>query len=193
MKVVFWWIQLIASFAVLNCFGYFCNQKYQTNQDIKNILSEKFHYQCRNSTRHKCSPENISNRDKPWPVFHKDMVCEIIRAIGEESEYRTTESYFSEWSIPSYSRYDNEIQHTKNIDSIEEKRRRNSHFTRGEMWEILCVPFGTKERNPDSIDGEKEHKCRNENEDKFHHKRRLKKTATHISIAAITDCITKNY
>ncbi len=121
------------------------------------------------------------------------MVREIIRTISKESEYRTTESYFSEWRISSDGWHDDEIQHTKNIDSVEEKCGRNSHFTRREMREILCVPFGTKERNPDSIDGEKEYECRNENEDKFHHKRRLKKTATHISIAAITDCITKNY
>lgn len=106
------------------------------------------------------------------------MIREIVRAIGKEPKYCTTKSYFREWHISSDGWHDDEIQHTKNIDTIEKKRRSYRDFTRREMREILCVPFGTKECYPDSIDGKEKYKCRNENEDKFHHKRRLKKTAT---------------
>ncbi len=136
----------------------------RSNEIFQLFLSEKLHYQCRHRARHKCSPENIGNRDKPWPVFHKNMIGEIIRAIGKESQYRATESYFGEWSLSSESWHDDEIQHTKNIDSIEEKGWRNRNFSRGQMWEILCVPFGTKERNPDSIYREKQDKGWDKNE-----------------------------
>ncbi len=59
----------------------------QSARKIENIkLSKKFHYQCRYSSRNKSSPENIRNRDKPWPIFHKDLVCEIVCTVCKKSE-----------------------------------------------------------------------------------------------------------
>lgn len=140
-------------------------------------LPKELHYQCRHSTCHKCSPENISDRNKPWPVFHKHMIREIVRTIGKEPKYCTTKSYFREWRISSDGWYDDEIQHTKNIDNIKEKCWRNSHCARGQMWEILCVPFGTKECNPYSIYGQKKNQRWNKNKYQFHHKKRIKKNS----------------
>ena len=91
-------------------------------------------------------------------MFHKNMIGEIIGAICKKSQYRATESYFGEWCLSSDSWHDDKVQHTKNINTVEKKCRSYGDFSRGQMWEILCIPFGAKERNPDSIYREKQDK-----------------------------------
>lgn len=136
---------------------------------IKNILTKKFYNQRWYRSGNKSSPENICHCDKPRPVFHKDMIGEIVCAVCKESEQCSSEKYFWDRSSALHCRNNNKVHHTANIDRVEEKCRDNCYLTGCEMREILCVPFWSKESNPQSIDSQKEYKCRNKNKKYFEH------------------------
>ncbi len=137
-----------------------------------NILSKKFHYECRHSSRHKRSPENISDRDKPRPIFHKDLIGEIICAIRKESEKCSTKCYLSERRMSCESRQNNEEKYATDVYHVEEKRWRKSDLSRREMTEILRVPFWSKERDPESIYCEEEDDRAHEDKKYFEHTER---------------------
>ena len=58
------------------------------------FLSKKLHNQSRYRPCDKRSPKNIGDSNKPGPISHKDMIREIIGAVGKESEESTAEKYF---------------------------------------------------------------------------------------------------
>ncbi len=135
-------------------------------------LSEKFHYQYRYSSCDESSPENISYCDKPWPIFHKDLIREIIGAVGKKSEKSSAKKYFWEWCGTMQCWINNKIHHATDVDCIEKKCWYDGDFPGRQMREVLCIPFRTKEWDPHSINREKEYHCGYKNKKKFYHEKK---------------------